>query len=177
MKLFSSQNDLEHIIRWSIDTQKDVIHSADLYKYNIWGDGGIHSEDIDVVSNIIRSLQEGKPIMEEYRVIHPQDGSIRWVRTHGLPVRDERGILIRMEGMTTDITNQKLSEQSYAALFEQHPDAVFTMGLDGRFTSVNPAFERLLGYSMEEFLHFTMPNVLAFEQHERIERLLENINK
>ncbi|GED31615.1 PAS domain-containing protein [Brevibacillus centrosporus] len=54
-----------------------------------------------------------------------------------------------------DITNQRIvlshKEQHYKSLFEQNPDAVFSFDLEGKYLTVNPAMEQLLGYSEEEF--------------------------
>lgn len=44
------------------------------------------------------------------------------------------------------------SKQRYQSLFDRNPDIVFTLDLSGKFTSVNPMFEKLLGYSNETLL-------------------------
>ena len=56
----------------------------------------------------------------------------------------------------------QFSESRYRSLFEHNPDAVMTLDLRGYFTEVNPAAEKLLGYSAEElfertFLPFIIP--------------------
>jgi PAS domain S-box-containing protein len=47
--------------------------------------------------------------------------------------------------------------ERYRALFDYHPDAVFSLSLDGRFTSANQASAQLCGYTEEELcrMHFT----------------------
>ncbi|MDQ0902288.1 MULTISPECIES: EAL domain-containing protein [unclassified Paenibacillus] len=44
------------------------------------------------------------------------------------------------------------SKQRYQSLFDHNPDIVFTLDLSGKFTSVNPMLEKLLGYSPESIL-------------------------
>ena len=44
------------------------------------------------------------------------------------------------------------SEQRFKCLSENAPDIIFTLGLDGTFTYLNPAFEKILGYKREEGL-------------------------
>jgi PAS domain S-box-containing protein len=44
------------------------------------------------------------------------------------------------------------SEQRFKSLSENAPDIIFTVGLDGTFTYLNPAFEKILGYKREEGL-------------------------
>lgn len=46
----------------------------------------------------------------------------------------------------------RLSEQRYRNLMETLPDIVFTLSLDGIFTSLNPAFEKITGWPREEWL-------------------------
>ncbi|WP_189596942.1 PAS domain-containing sensor histidine kinase [Paenibacillus elgii] len=41
-------------------------------------------------------------------------------------------------------------EQRYRSLFDDHPDPLFVLDLDGYYMDVNPAFEKLAGYTREE---------------------------
>ncbi|NNU86768.1 EAL domain-containing protein [Geobacillus sp. MR] len=47
----------------------------------------------------------------------------------------------------------QMSEQRYKSLFEHNTDIVYSTDLHGHFTSVNPAFEQVLGYRKEEILY------------------------
>jgi len=47
----------------------------------------------------------------------------------------------------------QMSEQRYKSLFEHNTDIVYSTDLHGRFTSVNPAFEQVLGYRKEDILY------------------------
>jgi two-component system sensor histidine kinase UhpB len=46
-----------------------------------------------------------------YRIVRP-DGSIRWIRDRGFPVRDEAGSIYRFAGIAEDITESKLVEEA-----------------------------------------------------------------
>ena len=46
----------------------------------------------------------------------------------------------------------KMSEQRFRSLSENAPDIIYTLGYDGSFTYVNPAWERLLGHPSSEVL-------------------------
>jgi diguanylate cyclase (GGDEF)-like protein/PAS domain S-box-containing protein len=48
--------------------------------------------------------------------------------------------------------NIKISEQYYRSLFDNNTDIVYSTDLQGNFTSVNPAFERMFGYTKEEMM-------------------------
>ena len=53
-----------------------------------------------------------------------------------------------------EIVNGKLalSEKRYECLVNNSPDIIYTLGLDGSFTYVNPAWENVLGYATEEVI-------------------------
>ncbi|MBN1841209.1 MAG: response regulator [Deltaproteobacteria bacterium] len=53
-----------------------------------------------------------------------------------------------------EIINGKLelSEKRYQCLVNNSPDIIYTLGLDGSFTYVNPAWERVLGHKTDEVL-------------------------
>ncbi|MHC4728609.1 MAG: sensor histidine kinase, partial [Planctomycetota bacterium] len=46
----------------------------------------------------------------EYRIVHRDTGQVRYVRDQGLPRKDTKGTLIRVDGIITDITDLKTSE-------------------------------------------------------------------
>lgn len=55
----------------------------------------------------------------------------------------------------------KLREHHYKSLYEQHPQAVYTLDLQGRCTGMNPAFEAFTGYSSAELLSLPIMAVAA----------------
>lgn len=64
----------------------------------------------------------------------------------------------------------KLSEQYYRSLFEHNPDIVYSTDLEGNFTSVNPAFERVFGYKADEILHTNSLDYIKKEDIARVRR-------
>jgi two-component system sensor histidine kinase/response regulator len=70
----------------------------------------IHEDDRQRVG---QAFFEDAPIGgfdEEYRVLQP-DGTVRWIRDRGFPVRDESGEVYRIAGIAADITERKLAEE------------------------------------------------------------------
>jgi hypothetical protein len=65
----------------------------------------------------------------------------------------------------------RASEQRYRELFENASDMLFTLDLDGRFTSINRACETITGYSREEALTLTIRDVVAPEDAGLVARL------
>jgi len=66
-----------------------------------------------------------------------------------------------------DITERKLAERQYrltAAVFETTDEAMMVTDADNRIVTVNPAFERVTGYSAAEVLGET-PHILSSGRH------------
>jgi PAS domain S-box-containing protein len=65
----------------------------------------IHADDRERATAIITGQREqGFDI--EYRIVRP-DGSVRWIRDVGVPVKDESGKAHRIAGISEDITERK----------------------------------------------------------------------
>jgi PAS domain S-box-containing protein len=68
----------------------------------------IHDEDRPRVVGIVeRDREQGFEV--EYRVVRP-DGSIRWIRDRGFPIRDDSGHFYRVAGIAEDITDREQAE-------------------------------------------------------------------
>ena len=65
--------------------------------------------------------------------------------------------------------------ERYRALFDDHPDGVFSLSLDGRFTSVNEAAERLSGYSAAQLRTMAFTDLLPPEEVEAVSRNFEEV--
>ena len=65
----------------------------------------IHSEDREHVVDILEG-QRKRGFEVEYRVVRP-DGSVRWIRDRGFPVKDRSGKVYRVAGVAEDITERK----------------------------------------------------------------------
>jgi PAS domain S-box-containing protein len=66
--------------------------------------------------------------------------------------------------LSADVAERRLSEERYRSLVEQANDIVAMLDLDMRFSSVNPAVERLLGYSPEELVGTPLARYVPKEQ-------------
>ena len=125
--------------------------------YSNW-DKGIHPDDrLHVHEAWVQMLDHGDRYEEEYRVLRP-DGSIRWVRDRGYPVRDENGRVYRVAAFVTDITARKQQEQELReseARFQQLAgviDDVFAMSdvKSWKVLYASPAFEKIWGRSVQD---------------------------
>jgi PAS domain S-box-containing protein len=124
----------------------------------------VHPEDRARFETLRRESFAGTSsgtFQDEHRIIR-QDGSVRWVFVKGrvsftgdLSAHKPKGGL----GFVLDITERKIAEQAlahseerYRALVDTANDIVATLDLEGCFTSINPAVQRILGYAPHELI-------------------------
>jgi PAS domain S-box-containing protein len=68
----------------------------------------IHPEDRENATKAyIAAYKKKKEFICEYRVVHKNTGQVRWLREHGMPIKDGKDNIIRYDGILTDITEQK----------------------------------------------------------------------
>ena len=132
-----------------------------------------HPDDREhVVNNFKTALESGEDQYEaEYRIVRPDDGQVRWIFGRGRIFRDISGTPVRYAGVDIDITDRKRteealreSEERYRTLIENANDLVFTLDLDFRITSANPAVKSLLGYAPEELIGTPLSQYVPPEQ-------------
>jgi PAS domain S-box-containing protein len=97
------------------------------------------------------------------------DGKPQYLLRTEVPIV-EAGRLVRVWGMTRDITELRLaeealkeSEQRYRTLFENSAVGIYRTTPDGRVLAGNPAFARMMGYSSFEELASRDLNAEGFE--------------
>ncbi len=70
----------------------------------------IHPDDHQRVLTAALNKQEHGDYDETYRILRP-DGSVRWIRDKGFPVRNAAGEVYRIVGTAEDITEHKATEE------------------------------------------------------------------
>ena len=55
-------------------------------------------------------LRAGMTVLAKYRITH-KDKGFRWVETKLVPTLDDKGVLVRLDGVTRDITDKKNAEE------------------------------------------------------------------
>jgi PAS domain S-box-containing protein/diguanylate cyclase (GGDEF)-like protein len=113
----------------------------------------IHPEDYDRVYLQVSS-RGWQGLNLEYRIVLP-DGAVRWVNTRSFPILDENGRVVRIAGLTADISEgirlrQERETMSHA--LAQTADPVMITDAAGIIIYANPAFEALTGYGLAEVL-------------------------
>ena len=83
------------------------------------------------------------------------DGTVRAVMATKGPLRDARGNVVGIFGISRDITERKQLEEAHARLataVEQAGESIQVADLKGTILYVNPAFEKACGYTSAEVL-------------------------
>ncbi|GEM_PF-1303488 len=155
---------------------RESIHEEDRHRYDELVESGGIKRDFDV----------------EYRIVRP-DGSIRWIRHRGFPVRSESGETIRIAGVADDTTDLKTAEIKLLAakqaaeeasevievFFRVSLDFLCVAGADGYFKRINQSLIDALGYTGDElldrpFTEFVHPEDVA-GTHRAVAQLAEGI--
>jgi PAS domain S-box-containing protein len=98
----------------------------------------------------------------EYRITRINDGAERWVHGLGEIEYDNQKTPVRRLGIIQDITERKQAEEQLwltQVTMDHLSEAIFWVDPTARFLYVNDAACRLLGYSKEELLSLSVPDI------------------
>ena len=76
----------------------------------------IHPDDRHILEKEDEVLQRGEQINNQYRIVR-KDKAIRWIENKIIPTLDENGKLMRVDGVTRDITENKAAEEKLKKSF------------------------------------------------------------
>jgi PAS domain S-box-containing protein len=119
----------------------------------------VHPDDREKTFGIVmEAATREMDINIEFRVCHPEDGSLHWLACRGKPQLDEAGELDRYVGTVMDITERKRldeelreNERKFRSIFDNAPIAIAIKEIEtGKIIDVNDSWLELLGYVPEE---------------------------
>jgi len=113
-------------------------------------------------------IMKGQPFYCENKHIR-KDGTSFWVAVNAkrIDIGDNPPIIFTME---VDITSRKRAEENNLRLItciDQASEIIFITNLEGNIEYVNPAFERITGYSKEEAIG-KKPSILKSEKQDNL---------
>ncbi|MBS1778246.1 MAG: PAS domain S-box protein [Bacteroidetes bacterium] len=141
---------------------------------NLWFDV-ILEEDKQVIYGNDATMRQGNPIVQEYR-IQTKHGDIKWVESKITPTVVD-GELIRIDGITSDITKRKEAEmavrdneQKFRSLIQNSADAILVLNADYEIVYASNSLNKITGFTPEEVLGV---NVIEFGHPDEREMLLQ----
>jgi PAS domain S-box-containing protein len=150
----------------------EVLYSVDMVSYNllqmsavcekVYGytageflaDGNlwqkvIHPDDRHITEEYVQLLSRGEQVTNQYRIMH-KDGSVRWIENKIIPKLDATGLLIQINGVTSDISERKRAEKELEesvsvleATIESTADGILVADFYGKIVRFNKKFADL----------------------------------
>ncbi|WP_153147889.1 PAS domain S-box protein [Dechloromonas sp. H13] len=142
---------------------------------SVYGDGPQADATQDEIVEATRRFGAWRGKVVNYRA----DGSPMLIDLRTSLVRDESGKPVAMVGVSTDITEQQVaeetlraSEERYRRLHESLLDAFAMVDMAGYILESNPAFQEMVGYSADELRHMTFFEMTPARWHEMEARIV-----
>ncbi|MCK5828776.1 MAG: EAL domain-containing protein [Methylococcales bacterium] len=117
----------------------------------------------------------GETCSLEYQV-KGEDGIVRWMGSHAVPLVDEKNKSISILAVTSDITERKKigKEQKIAALvYQNSSESMIVLDRYNLIIAINPAFSKTTGYSLNE-LEGRHPKLLLSEENNSLNREMKD---
>lgn len=139
----------------------------------------VHPDDLPKLEVLReRPVLDGKPTI--LRWIH-RNGEVRWTEDRTTPVFDEGGNVVAIEGVTRNITDQKLteealreSEEKYRNLVEQSVQGLVIMQ-EGRIVFANSVLESISGFTLEDIYNLSAEDFMELVHPEDRNELLARL--
>ncbi|HYH16830.1 MAG TPA: PAS domain S-box protein [Flavisolibacter sp.] len=127
---------------------------------DVKGDGwmqSLHPDDLERTADAwMHAYKDGAAYTIEYR-LKRHDGAYRWFLTRGTPMKDSYGKILKWYGTTTDIHDQKQTEEALLQSKERFDlaakatqDVIWDWDLTTNLIWWNEGFKTLFGYSEQE---------------------------
>jgi PAS domain S-box-containing protein len=138
----------------------------------------IHPEDRDATAQAIEeTLAARKEFSAEFRVVWP-DGSIHHLTARGKGLYDETGNVVRMTGVSIDVSERKKAEEArsfLASIVESSEDAIVGKTLSGTIVSWNSGAQRMFGYTAQEIIGRSISVLVAPDRKDDENDLLRQV--
>ncbi|THB75256.1 MAG: PAS domain S-box protein [Desulfobacteraceae bacterium] len=156
------------------DTPEELMHRVE----NM---GRQHWVDPEQRRTFLELLKQNS-VTESFEVqFKKRDSTVIWVSLSALPIFDDQGTIMHIEGLVQDITTRKKAQIELTRLssaVEQVAESIIIADDLGRIKYVNPAFENSTGFQLNEV--YNQPNrVLGADESEKksYDQVLDAVQK
>ena len=111
-------------------------------------------------------LADGKSILDKECYI-PGSRKTKWGIMSKIPILDFEGKIEGIVGYFRDITAHRKAEEKYDRIVNMSASPICVTGMDGYLKFVNPAWEKVLGYTSEELLAKPLLGFIHPDDHAR----------
>jgi PAS domain S-box-containing protein len=118
----------------------------------------LQQDRVRVLQEWFVAVRESRELSVEFRIKTPQ-GLVRWVHVRSSPMQSDEGKLQGHVGTIEDIHERKQaesalreSEERYRSVVQSARDVIFMLGPDGVIKSMNPAFEAITGWKVNDWV-------------------------
>ena len=87
----------------------------------------------------------------------------------------ENQLLYQQEQLEFKNKVLNFNEQQYRSLFENNPNAVFTIDIQGNLTAVNAAVLPMIGYSLDELQQLTVNDLIIEQEMPKVRMIIEKV--
>ena len=139
----------------------------------------IHPDDRELFKPYFRGEGPSDPLI--LRGVH-KDGSSIWVEESVVPIQDEEGNVVALEGISRDVTERLRAEREFRELqdrfrnlVENTNDILWEIDPEGTYTYVSPNVQEVLGYNPQEVIGKTPFEFMPDVEVERVSQIFTQI--
>lgn len=141
-----------------------------------------------IVTTIRRALTARESVEVDYSLT--VDGSVHWFSASVSPLSESTVIWVARDTTSRKVAELELerrveertaelrrSEERYRSVFDQAEEIIYTLSFEGLFTSLNPAFEQVLGWPREPWIGKPFMALVPAESQEIGRNLLDALRR
>ena len=132
------------------------------------------------IAKLMQRCLKGESIPAFEAEIESAGNEPRLIEVRAMPVLDEQGLVVSVEGIAHDITEQRAVQRELmlaASVFENGAEGILVMDLKGHIQRVNLACMRITGHTEEKLLRMSLSLLSApREDLETIRATLDNLH-
>ncbi|QEC76004.1 PAS domain S-box protein [Mucilaginibacter ginsenosidivorax] len=121
-----------------------------------------HDDYKNISQEIVEPLSKGETVIKQYKIVHKTQG-VKWVESKIVPTINEEGKLIRIDGVTRDITESKRlelelqqSEQRFRELIENSSDIIVLTDRYDQLIYSSENVGKIMGYTKDEYANIRL---------------------